>query len=781
MKRTKKQTGITLIALVVTIVILLILAGITIGTLTGENGLLKSTLSAKEKSEIANEKEIVDIATVQAMKKDRFGEVKKVELQNQLDNNTGTGKTTVTEEIEDKVLLAKFIASQRIYEVDEDGNVTYLGNETDLLSQANISANPPTNTTPQLTQVVELTVKTPLSIEDTDISLVYAWNQSESEGPDRANYVKATNLTGTGRTKKTTVNSNDTAAGNYYLWAKVLVGKNEITTVFGPYAIKDHTTLIACNTETQASSGFLGNTNISRNMIQKVTIATSFGAHSLSDENCWDVSQSQDGKYVAWYETNEDGYYEVTIAGNGGVVANSNSRHLFANVGYEVEGTEIVGIENLDTGLVTDMSYMFYYANKITALDLSTFDTSNVTDMSAMFRECRDLTKLDIKNFETSNVTSMWYMFFACNSLTSLDVSNFNTSNITDMTNMFNGCNKLTKLDISHFTTYKVTSMEGMFNGCSSLTSLDVSNFDTNNVAKMSYMFQGCSNLTKLEVNRFNTSNVKNMEWMFNGCSLTSLDVSNFDTSNVTNMSRMFSGCRNLTSLNVSKFDTSNVRNMGWMFNDCNSLTSLDVSNFDTSNVTDMQSMFSSCSSLTSLDLSNFNTSKVTGMRTMFAGCSSLISLDVSNFSTSNIVSMQAMFYNCNSLTSLDVSNFNTSKVTTMSEMFRECSKLTSLDLSNFDTSRVTSMSSMFNACFALTSLSLSNFNTSNVTNMDYMIYNCRKLANLNIKSFDMTNVTSYINMISVPTTVSITTNSTMASWLNEKFPSYTNITIVDE
>ena len=289
-----KIAGITLIALVVTIVILLILVGITIGALTGENGLLKSTLSAKEKSEIANEKEIVDIATVQAMKKDRFGEVKKVELQNQLDNNTGTGKTSVTEEIEDNVLLAKFIASQRIYEVDEDGNVTYLGNETDLLNQATISANPPSNTIPQLTQVVELTVKTPLSIEYTDISLVYAWNQSESESPDNANYVKATNLTGTGRTKKATVNSNDTAAGNYYLWTKVLVENNEITTVFGPYAIKDHTTLITCNAETKATSGFLGNTNIARNMIQKVTIATSFGAHSLSDENCWDVSQSKD-------------------------------------------------------------------------------------------------------------------------------------------------------------------------------------------------------------------------------------------------------------------------------------------------------------------------------------------------------------------------------------------------------------------------------------------------------------------------------------------------------
>ena len=45
-----KNKGITLIALIITIVILLILAGITIGTLTGENGLFTRAQQAKEKT-----------------------------------------------------------------------------------------------------------------------------------------------------------------------------------------------------------------------------------------------------------------------------------------------------------------------------------------------------------------------------------------------------------------------------------------------------------------------------------------------------------------------------------------------------------------------------------------------------------------------------------------------------------------------------------------------------------------------------------------------------------
>ena len=47
----KKDRGITLIALVITIIVLLILAGVTIQTLTGDNGLLSKAGEAKEKNE----------------------------------------------------------------------------------------------------------------------------------------------------------------------------------------------------------------------------------------------------------------------------------------------------------------------------------------------------------------------------------------------------------------------------------------------------------------------------------------------------------------------------------------------------------------------------------------------------------------------------------------------------------------------------------------------------------------------------------------------------------
>ena len=52
----KKERGITLIALVVTIVVLLILAAIGVTTLLGDNGIINHSQNAKEDTEISEEK-----------------------------------------------------------------------------------------------------------------------------------------------------------------------------------------------------------------------------------------------------------------------------------------------------------------------------------------------------------------------------------------------------------------------------------------------------------------------------------------------------------------------------------------------------------------------------------------------------------------------------------------------------------------------------------------------------------------------------------------------------
>ena len=739
-----ESKGITLISLIVTIIVLLILASISIGVLTGDNGLLQNAGNAKDITEISNEKEIVELASVQAMGHNKRGVITKARLQTELDNSTGKGVTDVTEEKAESILLAEFIESKRIYEVDKDGNVEYLGNRTELAGKATITADPDKGEEAKLYYNVELTVKTPLAIENTEnaVTLVYAWNKSNTEKPTDNEY-KGNTLTLTSissRIKKGIVSSNITAAGQYYLWAKVLIGEAKTEEVcFGPYMIKDHDTLMAVSSA-NAEEKFLENKNVEvsksvpRNKIESIKISDTIGEHTLSDDNCWDVSSKQNGKYLAWHEDeDEDGYYEVTIAGEGGVVANTDSTNLFKNIGCDSNITTevtITGLENLDTGLVTNMDYMF--------------------------ENCKNTKNLDLSKFDTGNVTNMKWMFDGCSSLTSIDVSKFDTENVTSMQGMFSGCSLLSTLDISKFNTNNLKSMSSMFYRCSGLTSLDVSKFNTENVTFMYWTFNGCNNLESLDVSKFNTGNVTNMEGMFRGCSLLStLDVSKWNTKNVTNMQNMFSGCNKLTVLDVSKFDTGKVTNMRDVFSDCSLLSTLDVSKWNTGNVTNMRGMFNGCSLLSTLDVSEWNTGKVTNMRDMFCDCSLLSTLDVSKWNTENVTSLWGTFQGCKNLKILDVSKWNTGKVEWMGSYasysyggtFDDCSSLTELDVSKWDTSSAISMARMFRGCSSLTNINVTNFNTSNVTDMGIMFSKCSGLESLDLTSFNTSNATDMRGM----------------------------------
>ncbi len=59
--RKTNNKGITLIALVITIIVLLILAGVAIATLTGDNGVLTKAVSSKEKTDKASAEEAVKL------------------------------------------------------------------------------------------------------------------------------------------------------------------------------------------------------------------------------------------------------------------------------------------------------------------------------------------------------------------------------------------------------------------------------------------------------------------------------------------------------------------------------------------------------------------------------------------------------------------------------------------------------------------------------------------------------------------------------------------------
>ena len=91
-KIKKQQKGITLIALVVTIIILLILAGVSIAMLTGNNGVLTQAKSAKEKTGEKGEQERVNLAASSAMTLG-MGTITTENLNKAIQDEFGAGKS----------------------------------------------------------------------------------------------------------------------------------------------------------------------------------------------------------------------------------------------------------------------------------------------------------------------------------------------------------------------------------------------------------------------------------------------------------------------------------------------------------------------------------------------------------------------------------------------------------------------------------------------------------------------------------------------------------------
>ena len=77
-KRLNTSKGITLIALVITIIVLLILAGVAIAMLSGENGILKKAAEAKTKTEQSQTNETDELANYEDVINERTGNLGKV-------------------------------------------------------------------------------------------------------------------------------------------------------------------------------------------------------------------------------------------------------------------------------------------------------------------------------------------------------------------------------------------------------------------------------------------------------------------------------------------------------------------------------------------------------------------------------------------------------------------------------------------------------------------------------------------------------------------------------
>lgn len=122
--RNKQISGITLIALVITIIVLLILAGVAIITLTGENGILNKTITAKENTATATAQERIQLEVIAS-----YDENGKLQLE--------TLKSNIAKSIPEAIVKGDafpitVILDGKTFIVDGDGNVKLVGTSPEI-------------------------------------------------------------------------------------------------------------------------------------------------------------------------------------------------------------------------------------------------------------------------------------------------------------------------------------------------------------------------------------------------------------------------------------------------------------------------------------------------------------------------------------------------------------------------------------------------------------------------------------------------------------------------
>lgn len=142
----RKQKGITLIALIVTIIVLLILAGVAVATLTGDNGLISKSGEAKKQAEISEGQEQLEIAVTQSTnKRGNIDETKLAKNLSKLNGikyiNSEKEEVDITENTEIQ-LTAKVKLKGYNYKINNEGKVSF--KKEGAIDNEDIMSNPST-------------------------------------------------------------------------------------------------------------------------------------------------------------------------------------------------------------------------------------------------------------------------------------------------------------------------------------------------------------------------------------------------------------------------------------------------------------------------------------------------------------------------------------------------------------------------------------------------------------------------------------------------------------
>ena len=123
MKSCRGNKGITLIALAVTIIVLLIISGITISSFTGENGIINKANYSKNITNEVEEREVLETSVAASIGKSKNAKVEERYLKTYLNKNVGEENKDYKIENKDQLFYITFLPTGNEYVISKNGEV----------------------------------------------------------------------------------------------------------------------------------------------------------------------------------------------------------------------------------------------------------------------------------------------------------------------------------------------------------------------------------------------------------------------------------------------------------------------------------------------------------------------------------------------------------------------------------------------------------------------------------------------------------------------------------
>ena len=578
LKRGKEQKGITLIALVVTIIVLIILAGVSINMLVGENGIINMAQRAKNETEQAAKDEQQALASAFESNYVTYNgqlHVEDAKLMNENNEevrlkgcvlaNGDDGKITKTvlsnlknkwnnnvikvglnsTESGQAGIYTDEARMQEMYQIIDDAISLDMYVIVIFWSGNNLTDNVQNEAIDYFTQIASRYKDVPNLIYEIANEPTNTWDEIKSYANVLIDTIRSissnsliiSSVMGNCGFFDNVIESllehdNVMYAAHIYLGGQGLGGNAQSMSTAAlngvPIFVSEWSSAID-NTDPnpEATDKFIA-------LMDRYNLSSTFfilndanGSLNLVKENMWD-------------ETLDDNTLTET-----GLYAKRFFKSEYQSPNYTIADCTMPSDGNFDYGK--------YFWNEEYRLNISQIITINTIEIPENIIKAWDLSNGTgnlisyIVNDNTGN--NSYILYIACNGGKMYAYENWR---------LFTHFENAEKIDLTYLDTTYVSNMGECFGACYNLKEIiGLNNFNTSNVTSMFQMFAYCYQLEYLDLSNFNTDKLEDTRLMFHDCNLKTLKLSTFLLDKLTSYENMFSEITSGINIYVPDIETA--------------------------------------------------------------------------------------------------------------------------------------------------------------------------------------------------------------------------------